>query len=137
MKFVIYISMYLSICLCTCREQWSWSVTCIQMSSYLQWCVREHSVSVAIRMALSHFSLSTQGIKQRKIKVRAFKMRLLSIWKKGRELRVSREDLECCLLLRVSIHLALIMMKKELWVKWNPSKIYSWHYIQSFPLNYF
>lgn len=72
---VTYFFMYLCICLCTCREKCSWSMTFVQMLSYLQQWLTEHSVRVAMRMALSHlFFPFYSGNKAEINKTKAFKM---------------------------------------------------------------
>lgn len=46
--------MYLCVCLCACRKKWSWGMTCIQTLEYLEQWLREYSIRVAVKMALSH-----------------------------------------------------------------------------------
>lgn len=97
--------MYLRICLCTCREKCSWSMTFVQMLSYLQQWLTEHSLRVAMRMALSHsFFPFYSGNKAEINKTKAFKMGFFFINSEiGEGKSVSRDDLGCGLFLRVSI----------------------------------
>lgn len=52
-----------------------------QMLTYLQGWVMEHSMGVVVRVAFLLHSLSTEGIKQRAVKLRVFKKALSFIQK--------------------------------------------------------